>query len=138
MSKDALVKAVKVIVGLARDGKSEEVYGGYAALFQSSDFAACKPEDQRQALKLMIHAKGQPSQPTPAMLQAYRSAVGPLTELVSVHGDPADHDLLGLCHMVLGNLDSADKIFRAGLALERERSPQSNLCGTLMKRIAAL
>ncbi|MCC6555499.1 MAG: hypothetical protein IT372_21270 [Polyangiaceae bacterium] len=138
MSKDALVKAVKVIVALARDGKFDEAYEGYARLFESPEFAACRPEDQRQALRLMVLAKGAPPQPTPAMLRAHRSAVAPLTELVSVHGDPGDHEMLGLCHELLGNLESADRIYRAGLALERERNAQSDLCGSLMKRISLL
>jgi hypothetical protein len=138
MSKEALVKAVKGIVSLAREGRFDEAYDGYTGLFSGAEFAACKPEDQRQALRLMILAKGGPPQPTPAMIRAHRAAVGPLTELVSVHGDPEDHEMLGLCHEMLGNLQSADAIYRAGIALERERNPQSDLCGRLMKRIAAL
>jgi hypothetical protein len=138
MSKEALVKAIKVIVSLAREGRFDEAYDGYSGLFSGPEFAACKPEDQRQALRLMVFAKGVPPQPTEAMLGAHRAAVGPLTELVSVHGDPADHEMLGICHVLLGNLESADKIFRAGLALERERNPQSDLCGAFMKRISLL
>ena len=138
MSREALIATVKGIVALARAGNFDEAYQGYANLFGSPEFVANKPEDQRQTLRLMIHAKGTPPHPTPAMLQAFRSAVAPLTELVSVHGEPGDHEMLGLCHIQLGNPDSADKIFRAGLTLEREHNPQSDLCGTLMKRIAAL
>ncbi|WP_437597157.1 hypothetical protein [Sorangium sp. So ce590] len=40
--------------------------------------------------------------------------------------------------MLVLSAESADKIFRAGLKIERERNPQSDLCGTLMKRISLL
>jgi hypothetical protein len=138
MANEALVQSIKSIVAHARAGNLDEAYRGYRTLFESPTFSSYRPEDQRQALRLMIFAKGVPSEPTPAMVEAHRSAVPALTELVSVHGEPADHELLGLCHIVLGNLGSADKIFRAGLAIERQRSPQSDLCGTLMKRISLL
>jgi hypothetical protein len=138
MANEALVQAVKNIVAHARAGNLDEAYRGYRALFESPIFSTCRPEDQRQALRLMIFAKGVPSTPTESMIAAHRSAVPALTELVSVHGEPADHELLGICHVTLGNLESADKIFRAGLNLERQRSPQSDLCGAFMKRISAL
>ncbi|WP_437631945.1 hypothetical protein [Sorangium sp. So ce854] len=138
MANEALVQAVKSIVTLARGGNLDAAYKGYRELFQKPEFLKHRPEDQRQVLRLMILAKGVPSTPTDAMVEAHRAAVPALTELVSIHGDPGDHELLGLCHMVLGNLESADKIFRAGLAIERERNPQSDLCGTLMKRISLL
>ncbi|WP_437732029.1 hypothetical protein [Sorangium sp. So ce1335] len=138
MANEALVQAVKSIVTLARGGNLDAAYKGYRDLFQKPEFLKHRPEDQRQVLRLMILAKGVPSTPTDAMVEAHRAAVPALTELVSIHGDPGDHELLGLCHMVLGNLESADKIFRAGLAIERERNPQSDLCGTLMKRISLL
>jgi hypothetical protein len=138
MSKEALVKAVKGIVSFAREGRFDEAYDGYSDLFSGPAFAACKAEEQRQALRLMVHAKGTPPQPTEAMIRAHRAAVAPLTELVSVHGDPGDHEMLGLCHEMLGNLQSADTIYRAGLTIERQRNPQSDLCGVLMKRISLL
>lgn len=138
MANEALVQAVKSIVTLARGGNLEAAYKGYRDLFQKPEFLKHRPEDQRQVLRLMILAKGVPSTPTDAMIDAHRAAVPALTELVSIHGDPGDHELLGLCHMVLGNVESADRIFRAGLAIERERNPQSDLCGTLMKRISLL
>lgn len=136
MSKDELVKRIKVIAGLAREGKLAEAYAGYHALFSDPAFLEQRPEDQRQALKLMIHAKVQVRQPTPEMLTAHRSALMPLTELVSRYGEPVDHELLGTCHVMLGNQQSASAIYRAGLATERERNPGSDLCGELMKKIS--
>jgi hypothetical protein len=72
------------------------------------------------------------------MIDAHRAALPALTELVSVHQDPADHEMLGICHVLLGNEASASVIFRAGLALERDRNPGSDLCGELMKRISMI
>ncbi len=138
MANEELVQAVKKIHNLARAGNLEDAYVAYRDLFSSPAFTSYRPEDQRQALRLMIHAKGVPHNPTKAMLEAHRAAVGPLTELVSSHREPADHEMLGMCHVMLGNEESAGAIFRAGLTIERERSPQSDLCGAFMKRISAL
>jgi hypothetical protein len=138
MSKDDLVKRVKQIVALAREGKLDEAYGLYQALFSDPGFLEQRPEDQRQALKLMVHAKVQVREPTPAMIEAHRAALMPLTELVSRYGEPGDHELLGTAHALLGNTQSADRIYRAGLNIERERNPGSDLCGDLMKKISLL
>jgi hypothetical protein len=138
MTKDDLVKRIKVIVAQLRDQKLDDAYAGYNALFSDPEFMALRPEEQRQALKLMVHAKVQVRSPTPAMIEAHRAALMPLTELVSVHGEPGDHELLGTAHALLGNTQSADRIYRAGLALERERNPSSDLCGELMKKISLL
>ena len=138
MANEELVQTVKKIHGLARGGNLDEAYAAYRELFSSPTFHTYRPEDQRQALRLMVHAKGVPSRASAAMIEAHRAALGPLTELVSSHREPADHEMLGICHVLLGNEDSAAAIFRAGLAIERERSPQSDLCGAFMKRISAL
>ena len=138
MSKEALVATVKTIVGLSKAGKADEAFAGYSALFSSPDFKLNRPEDQRQALRLLVHAKGSPEKPSPGMVEAHRSALGPLTELVSVHDDPADYEMLGMCHVVLGNDENASNVFKAGLAIERAKSPGSDLCGALMRRISLL
>ena len=138
MANEVLVRAVKEIMAKSKSGDSEGSYEGYRALFVDAAFATYRPEDQRQAMRLMVLAKGVPSVPTQAMADAHRAALGPLTELVSTLGEPSDHELLGVCHVVLGNEDSASAIFKAGLALERERNPSSDLCGSLMKRVSML
>lgn len=138
MANEALVAAVKRIVSLSRTGNLDEAYLGYRDLFGSPDFVTYRPEDQRQALRLMILAKGAPSTPTEAMLDAHRAAVPPLTDLVSIHQEPGDYELLGVCHALLGNTESADKILREGLNRERERNAGSDLCGSFMKRISLL
>jgi hypothetical protein len=138
MADEALVKQVKAIVALAKGGDLAGMYDGYRALFEDASFTAYRVEDQRPVLKLMIMQKGAPSPPTEAMVAAHRAALGPLTELVSTLAQPADHELLGMCHVVLGNEESATAIFKAGLALERERDPSSDLCGSLLKRVSML
>ena len=136
VANEALVSAVKEIVALAKAGDMDGSYNGYRDLFGSADFPGYRVEDQRQALRLMILAKGAPPVPSDAMKEAHRAALGALTELVSTLGEPADHELLGICHVVLGNEASASDIFKAGLALERERNPSSDLCGALMRRVS--
>jgi hypothetical protein len=138
VATEALVNAVKEIVALAKAGDREGSYLGYRDLFASADFVTYPAAEQRQALKFMILAKGMPNVPTPAMVEAHRAALIPLTELVSALGEPADHELLGVCHVVLGNEASASAIFKAGLALERERNPSSDLCGALMRRVSSI
>jgi hypothetical protein len=138
MPNEALVSAVKAIVGYARAGKLDQAYAAYAGLFASPDFMRYEANDQRQALRLMVHAKGVPDPPTPAMVEAHRTALGPLTELVSKYNEPADYEMLGMCHVAVGNEEGAGTVFRAGLAIERERNVQSDLCGAFMKRISML
>lgn len=138
MANEALVTTVKAIVANVRAGKVDEAYAGYQALFTSPSFSTYEPADRRQALKIMIHAKGIPSPPTPAVLAAHRAAIEPLTEMVSTHSEPADFEMLGMCHVVVGNEEGAGAVFRAGLTLERQRNAQSDLCGALMKRVSML
>ncbi|HLM72871.1 MAG TPA: hypothetical protein VK459_09270 [Polyangiaceae bacterium] len=138
MANEALVHAVKTIMKLGKEGRVDEAYQGYRSLFESPDFETFRPEDQRQALRLMIHAKGAPEKLTEPMAEAHRAALRPLTNLVNSYGEPSDHELLGVCYSRLGDTQSADTVFRAGLNLERERNPSSDLCGLFMKRISLL
>lgn len=138
MSKELLVQTVKEIVAKVRGGQFEEAYGGYRGLFASPWFLELRPEDQRQALRLMVHAKAAPSAPTPAVIEAHRAALTALTDLVSRHEDPYDYEMLGICHLLIGNSEAASRMFRAGLAIERARTPGSDLCGTLMRRVSEI
>lgn len=135
MANEALVQAVKDIAAASKAGDSEAAYRGYRDLFTSDAFASYRVEDQRQALKLMILAKGLPAKPTPAMNEAYVSAVTCLGRMIPL-GEAADHELLGVCQVMLGDEASASETFKAGLAIERQRDPQSKLCGALMKRVS--
>lgn len=136
MANEALVAAVKKIMASAKAQKLEEAYEGYKALFSTPEFLTYRPEDQRQALKLMVLAKG--IKPSAVVVEAHRAALPSLTGLVSEHSEPQDYEMLGICHLLLGNEESAGQIFRAGLSLERERNPQSDLCGRFMTRISHL
>jgi hypothetical protein len=138
MPSPDLVAAIKGIVASARGGNMDAAYAGYRTLFAGPAFATCEPHERRQALRLMVHAKGVPDPPTPAMVEAHRAAIGALSELVSAEGEPADHEMLGMCHVVIGDEKTAGEIFRAALAMERERNAQSDLCGALMKRVSML
>jgi hypothetical protein len=138
MAGAELVEAIRGIVASARAGDLDAAYGGYRALFAADTFRANEAKDQRQALKLMVHAKGAPSKPTPAMLEAHRAALGPLADLVAQHGEPADYEMLGMCQLAAGDETGAVHSFRSGLTIERERNAQSDLCGQLMKRVSML
>jgi hypothetical protein len=138
MANEQLATAVKQIAAIWKTGDIDAGYDAYRTLFESADFLSYRPQDQRQALKLMVLAKSPPGQPSAAMIEAHRAALVPLTELVSTFSEPADHEMLGICHVLLGNEAAASAIFKAGLAIERERSPQSDLCGALMRRISLL
>jgi hypothetical protein len=132
------VQAIKGLVARGKDGDIDGMYKGYRALFAAPAFVGYRIEDQRQALRLMITMKGAPTNPTPAMIEAHRAAIPPLKQIVEVQREPKDHELLGICHVVVGDEATASAIFKAGLAIERERSPQSDLCGALMKRVSML
>lgn len=123
---------------MAHGGNFDEAYAVYIDLFSNPDFLTYRHEEQRQAPRLMIHTRDVPSTKTPMMVEAHRAAVSPLTKLVSAHNEPTDYEMLGICYQLLGNVERAGRIFRAGLAIERERSPQSDLCGVFMKRISLL
>lgn len=138
MANEALSEAVKGIIARAKEGGLDAGYEGYKDLFASPAFASYRPEDQRLALRLMVLMKGAPRVPTAAMKEAHHVAASCLAGLVSAHGEPSDHELLGVCHVVLGDEASAGAAFRAGLELERARDPQSKLCGTLMKRVSTV
>jgi hypothetical protein len=136
VANEDLVRQVKEIVGRAKLGDLAGAYQGYRDLFRSAPFAGYRVEDQRQALQLMVLMKGAPNPALPAMIEAHAAARDLLVGLVAAHAEPSDHELLGICHVVLGDEASASTVFKAGLAIERERSPQSKLCGALMKRVS--
>ena len=138
MSKEALVAAVKSAVALVRAGKHEEAWQAYGKLFVTPGFMDNRPEDQRQALKLLILTKRPGIKSTQTLVEAHRAALEPLTELVSRYGEPEDYEMLGACHAIIGNEQSAAAIFREGLRIERERNAGSDLCGSLMTRLSAL
>lgn len=137
MSKEALVGAVKTIMATARAGDAEKSYDGYKELFSQPWFTQNKPEDMRQALKLLVLAK-RTGTPSPKLIEAHRAAIPALTELVSTLNEPEDYEMLGICHLLIGNDQAASNMFRQGLTLERERNAASDLCGRLMTRVSSI
>jgi hypothetical protein len=115
MANAELIASVKRIVAFAKAGDTDTAYAGYRDLFSSPEFASYRPEDQRTALRLMVLAKVVASKRTPAMIEAHQSAI-----------------------VLVGNEDEARRVFRTGLALEREHNAQSDLCGAFLKRISFL
>jgi hypothetical protein len=138
MPNEALLTTVKSIVANARSGKLDEAYAGYRDLFASPAFATYEANDQRQALRLMVDAKGLPQPLSAAVLEAHRTAVASLTELVARHNEPGDFEMLGMCQVAVGDEAAAMTAFRAGLDLERAKNAQSDLCGAFMRRISML
>jgi hypothetical protein len=133
-----LVQQIKRIIALAKSGKADEAYLGYAELFRSQMFAECRIEDQRNALKLLVMPKTAPAARTEALVEAHRAALGAIKILVDASGDPADYELLGVCQMTLEDKDAASATFKAALAIEKERHPESPLADTLAKRAASI
>src|SRR3954466_16067853 len=98
-----LVQSIKDIVGRAKSGDTDGAYRGYRDLFASPAFAGYRVEDQRPALQLMVLMKGAPKPATTTMVEAHRAAQSLLTGLVASHAEPSDYELLGICHVVLGD-----------------------------------
>ena len=134
---EALVAALKKIMTLSKNGRAIEAYQEYASLFSSAAFAEYRIEDQRQALKLLVLAKTHPPD-TAAVETAHRAALRRLEALVNQAHEPADQEMLGVAHLVLGDEKAATAAFQAGLATERARNPQSDLIATLMRRVSSI
>jgi hypothetical protein len=132
-----LVQTLKQIVGNAKRGKVDEAYRAYADLFGSERFAGYRPEDQRQAMRLMVLAKLQPA-PNDIVREAHRIAADRLRALIASQDHPADYEMLGVCQLVLDDTRAASIAFSSGLELERQRNPGSELCGNLMRRASAI
>lgn len=137
MSKEALVAAVKQITAMQAVGENDKALEAYRDLFAAPWFTANKPDHMRQALRMCILAKRHGPQP-PGLLDAHRAAIPALTELVSTHEEPEDYEMLGICHLLIGNEQAAANMFRQGLTLERARNPASDLCGRLMTRVSSI
>jgi len=138
MPNEALVARIKQILALAKGGKVPEAYAEYSTLFTSPEFLGYTVEDRRAAIRLVVNTKVPLNNPAAHVVTAYRSAMRALEEAIGANADPADFELLGICCVVTGDEKRAGELFRTGLRLERERDPQSNLCGSLMKWVAAV
>ncbi len=132
-----LVAALKKIALLSRNGRTDEAYREYATLFASSAFSEYRADDQRAALKLMVLAKSPPAV-NDIVREAYRAALGRIETIVKAGEEPADYELLGVAQIALDDATAAAEAFSKALSIERANNPQSELCGNLMKRVAAL
>jgi hypothetical protein len=137
VANETLVQTIKEIIAVAKSGDADGANARYATLFSSAEFAAYQPQDQRQALKLILLAK-HVGERTPSLVETHRAAIGPLATLTQAHGDPGDYEMLGICQVVTGDDENASASFRAGLERERAENPDSDLCGRLMKRLSAI
>jgi hypothetical protein len=132
--KDEFVAAIRNILALAKKGSLDEAYRAYETLFQGDDFEIARLEDQRQALKLMLNANP-PTPASEAVIDAHLAAIMRLQHLVEEHHEPADYELLGLACSLIEDTDAAQRAFRAGLELEREKNASSDLAERLAKRL---
>ncbi len=135
-STNPLAKAVKRILSLAKEGKSNDAFKGYADLFRDEIFLVAKLDDQRQALRIMIHGKRPPT--TDAVRDAHKSAADALADLVKQHNDAADYEMLGICQTVLEMKDAASATFAAAAAIEAEHNPGSPRLQQLKQRAAGM
>lgn len=135
---ESLVASLKKIMTLSKNGRGVDAYHEYANLFASDAFSEYKPEDQRQALKLMVLAKSHPADKD-AVSEAYKAALPRIERLMEVQGkEPADLELFGVTQLALGETSAAAQAFQAALDIERSKNPQSDLIATLMRRVSQL
>jgi len=133
---EAFVEAVKKIMLVLKSGRTDEGYSQYADLLSSDGFAEYRPDDQRQALKLLLLAKA--PERSDAVNRAYQIALQRIQSLVDTLAEPADYEMLGVAHLQLEDKPAATSAFEIALKLERARNPQSDLCASLGRRIAQL
>ncbi len=132
-----LVTTLKEIRAMAKDGRVAESYRQLGMLIGTAAFAACRADDRRRALRLLVFAKPQ-STALEDRVQAHNAAVPALQLLVVEHHDPADYEMLGMAYVALGEPEKATEIWKRALELERGRNPGSDLCGSLMRRVSAI
>jgi hypothetical protein len=132
-----LIGALKKIASLARTGQTDQAYREYTDLFSSATFADYKPEEQRQALKLMVLAKTPPPK-SDVVIGAHRAALPRLERLVDRLGEPIDLEMLGAAHVMCDDPKAANAAFARALEIERARDPSSALIASLMSRVASL
>jgi tetratricopeptide (TPR) repeat protein len=141
MTREELVAEAKRLALLIKQGRVDEAYEGFSAVYANPAFGSFNADDQRQILRFMVLGKRPElhrSVLPASIVEAHRGALATLNELVSTLNDPADYELLGLAFQRIGNDAAAANIFREGLRMERERNPQSDLCGALMSRLSAV
>jgi hypothetical protein len=137
MADEFIISNVKEAIHLARQGKHDESFARYQSLFDAPQFASAPVDNRRQALKLMVTAKGIPEPLSAAAVIAFQSAWQAIAALVQNGQEPQDYDLLGLTHLRLGDSTGAKQVFEAGLAVAH-RNNDAEWSGLLLKRISSL
>jgi hypothetical protein len=133
MKNAELAKTLRLIFNTARSGRTEYAYSKLAELFSSAAFAGYEPNEQREALKLMVHASDPPKKEF--VLAANRAALGHLKKLAESLAEPADWEMLGLANLRLDDTGAANAAFEKALELERARNAESELTKSLTKRL---
>jgi hypothetical protein len=134
MKNVELATTLRLIFITARSGRTEYAYGKLAELFSSAAFAEYQPDEQREALRLMVHARNPPKEEF--VLAANRAALGHLKKLAETLAEPADYEMLGLTNLRLDDNGAANVAFEKALELERARNAESELERSLTKRLA--
>lgn len=132
-----LKESLKHALAAAKEGRFDEAFGQFATVFGSGSFGSMRPDDQRQALKLMFFGK-QPNATNEEAKTAYRVTLPILQALVLNDRAPEDYELLGMAYVALEEPEKAIEIFKKALDIERARNPASDLCGNLMRRVSQL
>jgi hypothetical protein len=135
--KEDVIATLKRNIALIREGKVDDGYRGFESFFSSDTFASFRSDDQRQALGVMVLGKT-PPHATDAVIDAHLSAIACLQRLVETSNHALDYEMLGVCHQVIEDTETAAKMFARALEIERANNPQSELCGRLMKRASSV
>lgn len=122
---------------MAKDGRIAESFRQLGLLFSAAGFAACRAEDRRRALRMLVTAKPHKSAQEERR-GAHLAAVPALQLLIVEHHDPADYEMLGAAYVELGEPEKATDVWKKALDLERARDPGSELCGNLMRRVSSI
>jgi hypothetical protein len=133
MKNAELAKTLRLIFNTARSGRTEYAYGKLAELFSSAAFAEYEPDEQREALRLMAHARNPPKKEF--ALAANRAALVHLKKLAETLAEPTDYEMLGLTNLRLDDTAAANAAFEKALELERARNAESELTRSLTKRL---
>jgi hypothetical protein len=133
--REELPVALKRMADVAKAGRHDEAFRECGLLLESPKFKDSSTNEQRNALRLLL-AFDKPTKlgvPLEPMRRAYRLGRDHARVLVDRFADPADYELMGLFQLALDEAGAARETFRKGLELERDRSPESELCARLMR-----
>jgi predicted negative regulator of RcsB-dependent stress response len=79
-----------------------------------------------------------PSPVTEAITDAHLAAIARLQRIVETSNSAIDFEMLGVCHQLIEDTETAAKMFSKALEIERANNPQSEMLGRLMKRASSV